>query len=243
MIRAPWARVLTGVSTGGWESLALQIFHPDFFGGTWSFSPDPVDFRRYQLINIYYDENAFEAPGSEWLERERPMMRSIEGQVLVTIRQMSQLEAVLGSRSRSGQQFAAWEAVYGPVASDGYPQPLWDRLTGKIDVRVAEYMRDHGYDLRAYLEKNWSKIGPQLVGKIHVYCGDMDDYYLNTAVYKLEDFLKATTAPAYEGSFQYGRPMKGHGWSPVNKAEIMKEMAEHIRRNAPKDHDPSTWNY
>src|SRR6202043_214203 len=59
IIKKPYARVLTGGSTGGWESLALQLFHPDFFGGTWTLCPDPVDFRRYQLVDIYKDENAF----------------------------------------------------------------------------------------------------------------------------------------------------------------------------------------
>jgi hypothetical protein len=162
-------------------------------------------------------------------------MRTPDGQVRVTNRQMSQLEAVLGSRGRSCQQLEIWEAVYGPVGDDGYPKPLWDKQTGKIDKEVAKYMRDHGYDLRHYIETNWPKIGPQLVGKIHVYCGDMDDYYLNLAVYLLEDLLKNTKEPYYAGSFDYGRPMKGHGWHPMSNSELVKMMAAHIRKNAPKD--------
>ncbi len=243
MIRKPYARVLSGGSTGGWEALALQVFHPEFFGGTWTFFPDPIDFRRYQLVNIYEDQNAFLAPGFEWAQHPRPMMRTAEGQVVETMAQMSQLEEVLGSHGRSGQQFEAWEAVYGPVGLDGYPKPLWDKLTGKIDPEVALYMRDHGYDLRYYLEQNWSKIGPQLVGKIHIYCGDMDNFYLNLAVYMMEEFLKSTRSPAASATFEYGRPMKGHGWHPMDNATLLKMMAESISRNAPAGEDVKAWQY
>jgi hypothetical protein len=239
MVPQPHARVLFGGSTGGWESLALQLYHPEFFGGTWTFFPDPVDFTRYQLIDIYKDNNAFLAPGYDPPVPERPMERTNEGQVDVTVRQMSLLEEVLGSHGRSGQQYEAWEAVYGPVGRDGYPRPLWDKLTGKIDLEVASYMRDHGYDLRYYLEQNWARIGPQLVGKIHVFCGDMDNYYLNLAVYRLEDFLKKTNNPAYGGSFQYGRPLKGHGWNPMEPAEMVRTMADHINKNTPPGGDNS----
>jgi hypothetical protein len=243
IIRQPYARLLTGGSTGGWESLALQVFHPDFFGGTWTLFPDPVDFRRYQLVNIYGDDNAFQAPGFQWMIPERPMMRSVEGQVLQTLRQMSQLEEVLGSQGRSGQQLEAWEAVYGPVGDDGYPKPLWDKRTGKIDAETAKYMRDHNYDLRHYLESKWQEIGPLLVGKLHFYCGDMDNFYLNTALYMLEDFLKKTKDPAYGGSFEWGRPMKGHGWSPLPMPELIKVMAEQARKNGPKGSRPAAWHY
>ncbi|MCD6192366.1 MAG: hypothetical protein J7L26_02720 [Candidatus Aminicenantes bacterium] len=243
VIRKPYARVLSGGSTGGWESLALQIFHPEFFGGTWSFFPDPVDFRYYGLVNIYEDNNAFTKPFG-WLTLERPLMRDVHGQVIVTMRQMSQLEAVLGSKGRSGQQLDAWQAVYGPVGEDGYPQPLWDKLTGQINREVARYMGER-YDLRAYLQKNWPQIGPSLVGKIHVYCGDMDHFYLNEAVYELEDFLEKTTAPYYAGSFAYGRPRQGHGWNPFGygTGELERAMAKHILKHAPPGEDTSAWRY
>src|SRR5579872_1383711 len=227
LMREPRARFLTGGSTGGWESLALQVHHPDFFGGTWTMYPDPVDFRRYQMVNIYDDPNAFEVPGFQYQIPERPMTRTAEGQMNQTMRQMSQLEDALGSHGRSAQQFEAWEAVYGPVGEDGYPQPLFDKRTGKIDKQVAKYMRDHGYDLSAYLQANWAKIGPHLKGKIHVYVGDMDNFYLNLAVYLLEDFLKTTDAQAV---FEYGRPMKGHGWQPMTNAELVKMMAATVSR-------------
>jgi len=230
IIREPYARVLTGGSTGGWESLALQLYHPNFFGGTWTFFPDPIDFHKYQLVNIYEDDNAFTAPGYDFMVPERPMMRTAEGQVTQTMRQMSQLEAVLGSKGRSAQQFEAWDAVYGPVGDDGYPRPLWDKSTGKIDREVANYMRDHGFDLTYYTKTNWQEIGPKLKGKINVYCGDMDNFYLNLAVYLFEDFMKTTNAAA---NFEYGRPMKGHGWHPMSNGELVKTMAEQVRKNTP----------
>jgi S-formylglutathione hydrolase FrmB len=242
VIRQPYARVLSGGSTGGWESLALQVYHPDFFGGTWTFYPDPVDFTRYGIVDIYNDVSAFLAPNYDPPVPERPMSRTPEGQVDVTMRQMSQLEEVLGSHGRSGQQFEAWESVYGPVGADGYPKPLWDKTTGKIDVTVANYMREHGYDLRSYLENNWATIGPKLASKLHLYCGDMDNFYLNLAVYKLEDALNRVSNPRYGGSFEYGRPMKGHGWTPLNQAQLLTVMANHITLNAPAGADKS-WKY
>jgi hypothetical protein len=229
IIPQPYARFLTGGSTGGWEALALQVFHPAFFNGAWVLYPDPVDFRRYQMSNIYEDDNAFEVPNGDWAKLVRPLSRNAEGQVTLTMREMSLLEEVLGTRVRSGQQLAAWQAAYGPVGSDGYPKPLWDNLTGTIDRDVASYMRDQGFDLRYNLETNWPRIGKDLAGKIHVYVGDMDNYYLNLAVYLLEDFLKAAKDPAADADFRYGRPMKGHGWQPISSAEMIRMMAKSIR--------------
>jgi hypothetical protein len=243
IIRKPYARVLTGGSTGGWESLALQVFHPDFFGGTWTLYPDPVDFTHDQLVNIYSDDNAFYAPGNPWLRAVRPLSRESDGQVTTTMQQESQLEDVLGSHGRSGQQLEAWESVYGPVGADGYPEPLWDKRTGEINHTVADYMRDHGYDLTEYLRRNWPKIGPSLVGKIHVNVGDMDTYYLNLACYDLEKFLSSTTDPYYNGSFEYGRPEKGHGWQATTQENMVRIMAGHIAANAPADANLKQWHY
>jgi len=233
MTPQPWARLLTGGSTGGWESLALQVFHPKFFGGTWTLYPDPVDFRNYQLTDAYADTSAFVPNESGWWVPERFMMRDTGGQPYTTMRQLSQLEAVLGSHGRSAQQMNAWDAAYGPVGDDGYPRELWDKRTGHIDPEVAAYMRDEGYDLRAYLEKNWPTVGPDLADKIHVYVGDMDNFYLNLAVYRLEDFFEQTSDPHVEGTFEYGRPMKPHGWQPFTNAELVRMMDAHVRKHRP----------
>ncbi len=243
IIRKPYARVLSGGSTGGWEALALQAFHPDFFGGAWIFNPDPIDFRFYMLTNIYTNKNAFFMEFG-WLKPERPLMRDVRGQVLVTLRQMSQMEAVLGSKGRSGQQLDIWQAVYGPVGDDGYPKPLWDKLTGEIDHEVAQSYKKR-YDLRNYIQNSWSWLGPKLVGKLHFICAEMDNYYLNQAVYEMANFLEKTKNPYYAGTIQYGRPRKGHIWSPYgwNSGNLTRALAEHITNNAPKGEDNDRWKY
>ncbi len=239
MIREPWARVLTGGSTGGWEALALQVYHPDFFGGTWVLYPDPVDFRNYEIPDIYSDTNAFMHPVAEWISFEVPAEVEVNGQVRITVRMESQFEAVLGSHARSGEQFAIWEATYGPVGPDGYPAELWDLQTGTIRRDVAEYFKAHDYDLRDYLERNWPTLGPKLKGQIHVFTGDMDTFYLNLAVYRLEEFLKRAR-PAADAEFGWGRPMKPHGWQPWTNAELMRIMAAHVERHRREPHRAGT---
>jgi hypothetical protein len=225
------ARFLTGGSTGGWECVALQIQRPDFFGGAWCLYPDPVDFRRNQTVDIYADSNAFFPNNALPPVPERSMSRTPEGQDLLSFRMMSRLEAVLGSKARSGQQFDAWDAAYGPVGADGYPKRLWDRATGVIDKSVAAYWRDKGYDLTWNLRQNWSKIGPELAGKMHVYVGDMDNYYLNLGVYLMEQESKKLTNPPANFTFEYGRPMKPHGWQPFTNAELVRMMDAFRRRH------------
>jgi hypothetical protein len=243
IIRQPYARVLSGGSTGGWESLALLAQHSDFFGGAWVYYPDPVDFHRWALVDIYGDDNAFAPPGATWLVPERPMLRTPDGQVMLTERQEGQLESVLGTHGRSAEQQEAWEAVYGPVGADGYPVPLWNKRTGVIDHGVATYMRDHGYDLTAYLRAHWAAIGPQLVGKMHFYVGDMDHFYLNLAVYKLDEFLHATRDPHDDASFEYGRPLKGHGQRPTPTGDMLRHMADEITVHSPSAQATSAWRY
>jgi hypothetical protein len=241
IIKKPYARVLTGGSTGGWESLALQLYHPEFFGGTWTFFPDPIDFRRYQLIDAYADSNAFVVPNAAPGAPERMMQQSPEGQPVATMRSIAQMEHASGTHGRSAAQLDIWNATYGPVGDDGYPRQLFDLKTGKIDPTVATYMHDHGYDLRYYAEQNWPRIGPQLVGKLHILTGDMDDFYLAPAVYMMEDFLAGTTNPHYTGDFRYGRPMKGHGWQPMTNADLLREMSVQIAKNAPAGEPTASW--
>jgi hypothetical protein len=221
----------------------MQLQHPDFFGGAWVLQPDPIDFRHYQLTNIYADSNAFTLPSGQFTPIERSFQRSVEGQVLLTTRQLSRFEAVLGSHGRSGYQLEAWEAVYGPVGPDGYPVPLWDKLTGTIDRTVATYMRDHGYDLRSYAQQNWSTLGPKLAGKLHFFAGDMDNFYLNLAVYDFQSFLDSTSTPHSDADFTYGRPMKGHGWHSFTWAEMVEKMAAAIERETPPGEPTGGWRY
>ncbi|AHG93637.1 esterase (plasmid) [Gemmatirosa kalamazoonensis] len=236
LVSAPWARHVEGASTGGWQTLALQLQHPDFFGGAWVLQPDPIDFRRWQLVDIYADTNAFVVQTGPFTTTERPFRRTTEGQVVWTNRQLSRFEDVLGSRGRSGYQIEAWEAVYGPTDADGYPKPLWDKRTGTIDRSVAAYMRDHGFDLRDYAQRNWATLGPQLAGKLHFFAGDMDDFYLNLAVYRFEEFLKSTTNPRSDATFTYGRPTKGHSWHAWTWADFVRQVGAVMKRHAPAGH-------
>jgi hypothetical protein len=239
IIREPYARVLEGGSTGGWESLALQIFYPDFFGGCFSYCPDPVDFRDVQGINIYEDKNMYHR-SQGWYKVPIPYSRRADGSIILTSEQINKYELVLGTRGRSAEQWDIWQAVYGPVGEDGYTKLLYDKKTGDIDPEVARYWKEH-YDLRYHLERNWAEIGPKLIGKLYIFTGDMDTFYLNNAVYLLQEFMDQTRNPHYAGFFWYG-PRKVHCWTgPFTPMERMKFMAEHIARNAPKGTGTPWW--
>ncbi len=239
-IRAPWARVLAGGSTGGWEALALQIFHPETFGGTWGWCPDPVDFHYYQIVDVYEDPNAYFVTHGA-VRVPRPSARRPDGSILYTIRQENYWELAQGDHGRSGRgQWDIWQAVFGPVGADGYPAPIWNKRTGVIDHDVARYWGEH-FDLHRYLERNWHRIGPSLTGKIHIAVGDMDTYYLNDAVYLLQAFLDSVKAPRARASFEFGR-LKPHcyiGHSPTDPSkdlsypEFIGLAADYMARRAP----------
>jgi hypothetical protein len=226
IIRQPYARVLSGGSTGGWISFALQVFHPDFFGGTFSSCPDALDFRAQHLVNIYEHKNAYYTD-YDWLRVERPVLRATDGQVREMMKDENHFELAVGDNCRSGGQWEIYMACYGPVGEDGYPREVWDKLTGEIDPEVASYWKEH-FDLRHYLEQNWDEIGPKLEGKLHIYVGDMDSYYLNNAVVFMEKFLESTRDPYYGGVVEYGDG-EPHCWGPGG-SELLELMAEHIQK-------------
>jgi hypothetical protein len=246
-----WARFLYGGSTGGWEALAAQVKYPKEYGGCYAACPDPIDFRAYCLVNLYEDQNAYYLD-SKFKKTERPGRRDSLGQVSSTLRDMNLRELALGTKSRSGQQWDIWEAVYSPVGPDGYPQRIWDKLTGEINPEVAEYWREN-YDLAYIMNRDWAEIGEDLKGKVHIYCGDMDNYYLNNAVYLAEDMLEETTAPYYDGEVAYGDRAE-HCWNgdPTLPNHITRlryhrmfipKWAEEIKLRAPKGADLTSWRY
>ena len=243
LIPKSYARLVEGASTGGWETLALQLKYPDLFGGAWVFNPDPIDFHHYLLTNIYEDPNAFSVQMSSFMSTERPFRRTVEGQVTHTMRDIARLEAVMGSKGRSGYQLDGWHSVHGPVGADGYPVPLFDKRTGAIDKKVVEYMRENGYDLTEYTRRNWATLGPKLVGKLNFFSGEMDNFHLNLAVYDFQAMLEQTSNPHYAGRFEYGRPKKGHSWHLTDFAQMIREMAAHARKNAPSGEKTAQWNY
>jgi Putative esterase len=214
-------RVLDGGSTGGWVSLALQIFYPDFFSGTWSFCPDGVDFRGFQLIDIYRDTNAYVNENGF----ERPAARTVRGDIRYTMRHECGLENVLGrgdSWTLSGGQWGAWNAVYGPRGAGMLPVPLWDPKTGVINRSVVEHWKK--YDLRLYLEQNSPGLSEKLKGRLNIWMGDADDYFLNNALHLFDDSLKRLNPTP--GARIVFRPGQGHCWQGISQSEMMIEMAQ-----------------
>jgi hypothetical protein len=246
-----WSRFLYGGSTGGWEALAVQVMYPDEYNGTFAACPDPIDFRAYTLVNIYDDENAYSF-GGQFKKTERPGRRNWLGVVDRTIRDDNYVELALATKGRSGQQWDIWQAVYSPMGDDGYPKPIWDKYTGQIDHEVAEYWREN-YDLRYIMERDWETLGPKLEGKVHIYVGDMDNYYLNNAVYLTEEFLEGTTAPYYGGEVDYGDRAE-HCWNgdqnnPNHISRLryntmyVPKILQRIRASAPQGADVTSWRY
>lgn len=249
---AGWSRFMYGGSTGGWEALAAQIFYPDDFNGCYAACPDPIDFRAYTVVDIYKDKNAYWAEGP-FKRVARPGHRNYLGHLSATLEQMNRLELVLGTRGRSGDQWDIWEAVYSPVGPDGYPVRLWDKRTGVIDHKVAEYWREN-YDLSYILRRDWNRgLGKKLQGKIHLYVGDMDNYYLNNAVYLTEEFLKSTKDPHYDGVVDYGDRAE-HCWNGDHTRSnaysrlryhqmFIPRIVERILKTAPPGSDLQSWRY
>jgi hypothetical protein len=231
VIRQPWARLLSGGSTGGWEALALQIFHPDFFGGTWAYCPDSVDFNDVEGINVYQDKNAF-YKDLDWRREPTINSREINGQVRQTSEQRNHFELVNGTHGRSGEQLDIWSAVFGPLGADGYSEPLFDKQTGVMNPQVAQYWKEN-YDLRYYMEKNWFSLGPRLADKLHVYVGDADNFFLNNGVHRLQEWMQKTKDPHYEGFFVYGA-VRGHCFQgQETPSDRLKQMAEFMLGKMP----------
>ena len=238
VIREPWARMLSGGSTGGWIAAAHQVFYPDFYGGAFASCPDPVDFRSHQVVDIYRDANAY-FTDTGWVRLDRPSERRTDGNVVATMKDENRYELVTGDRSRSGGQWDIWEATYSPVGDDGYPRRLWNKATGEIDHTVADEWRR--YDLRHVLETNWAALGPKVGHKLNVYVGDMDSFYLNNAVERLNDFLKSATGPKFTGEIVFQRKAP-HCWGPRGQ-ELMRKMVAQIERYAPPGADLKSWRY
>jgi len=245
-----WARFVFGGSTGGWIAMAVQMFYPDDYNGAWIACPDPIDFRHYMTVNIYEDKNAYYMP-NRFKRTPRPAHRNWLGHVDTTIEENNLWEYALGTRGRSGDQWDVWESVYSPVGADGYPRRIWDRLTGEIDPVTAAYWRDN-YDLGHILRRDWATLGPKLRGKLRLYVGDMDNYYLNNAVYAVEEFLRSAE-PAADAVIDYG-DRDEHCWNGDHTRAnaysrlrypqmVLPWAAERMLMTAPKGADTRSWRY
>jgi hypothetical protein len=247
---AGWARFTYGGSTGGWEALATQVFYPDMYNGAFAACPDPIDFRGYTLINLYADDNAYALKG-EASTVERPAFRNYLGEVTATQRDANSMELVQGDHSRSGQQYDIWQAVFGPAGADGYPRPVFDKLTGKIDHDTVAYWHDH-YDLSAIIQRDWSTLAPRLQGKIHVYVGNGDNYYLTDSVYFAQERLESLK-PAYQGEVAYGDraehcwngdPTLPNAYSRLHyNTQYLPKILDRIAKTAPPGADLTSWRY
>ena len=189
-------RFLQGHSSGGWATLQLQVDYPRFFGGTWSTSPDPSDFHDFTGVDLYAPHaNVYHRPdGTPY-----PLVR-MHGKVIETFEQFAQLERVIGPY---GGQMASFDWVFSPRGPDGRPEPMFDRTTGAVNPAVVAYWRTH-YDLAHIVKHTWAERGRALRGKIHVYVGTADTFYLNGAARKFDAVLRSLGADAHF-TFRKGR--------------------------------------
>jgi len=214
--RGSGKRLVTGHSSGGWSSLWLQVTYPDTFHGCWSTSPDSVDFRDFQRVDLYN-------PGSNLFADSTGGKRPIARRGLkpaLFVKGFSDMEVVTGR----GGQLGSFEAAFSPRGTDGQPVRLWDRKTGGLRTDVAKEWEK--YDIRLVLERNWAKLGPKLKGKLHVYMGDVDTFYLEGATRLLKESLAALGSDAAVELF----PGKDHGLVDRGLRERMtKEMAAAVK--------------
>ena len=247
-----WARTVYGGSTGGWETLAAQVFYPDEINGAWAGCPDPIDFRAYGPVNIYEDKNAYFREGP-FMKVPLPEKRKTNGIIDTTMEMENRHELVLGTHGRSGEQWDIWQAVFGPMGDDGYPKAIWDKRTGEIDKSVADYWREHS-DLTYIMKRDWATLGPKLAGKLNFAVGDMDTWYLNNAVHLAESVLTDPKLfPPANATFKYG-PLQPHCYQGValdspaiersNELQMrIGEMVKHIEDTAPAGADVKSWKY
>ena len=235
LVPKPWARTLTGGSTGGWEALAQQIFYPSFYGGSWGLCPDSLSFGWHQLVNIYKYANAYHR-SYDWEQAPRPSARTVPGDTLWTMGQENHFELAMGTLGRSQLgQWDVWQAVFGPQGPDGYPAPIWDKATGEIDHEVAEQWKP--MDLSLYVADNWRQIGSKLAGKLRIYVGDDDTFFLNNGVQAMESVLEGLKDPKAKAVVEYGADAP-HCWGPWG-AELVQMMADAMASNAPAEADLS----
>lgn len=216
----PRARFLTGHSSGGWSSLWLQATYPETFGGVWSTSPDPVDFRDFQRIdltavpppNMFVDEAG----------KRRPLAR-FGGKTVVEYETFSRMDDVIDR----GGQMRSFEAVFSPLDARGEPRRLWDRRTGRIDPDVAASWAP--YDISLNLRRNWKTLGPKLQGKLHVYMGEEDTFFLEGAVRRLRDDLRSLGSDAEVRMI----PGADHSLPEELQAEIRRGMARKFKAAFP----------
>lgn len=222
LIPEPAARFLTGHSSGGWSSLWVQITHPDYFGGTWSTSPDSVDFHDFSGLDLYDPKTNFftQSSGTPW-----PIMRDASG-IKLLLKDFARMEDVIGP----GGQLHSFESVFGPRGADGTPVPLWDRRTGRIEPDVIKAWRR--FDITDKLRREWKTLGPKVAGKITVITGDADNFYLNGAT----ALMKQTLAKLGSDARIIIEPGRDHGSVAFSQSfrSMLDEMSTRFEASYPK---------
>lgn len=219
-IQAPYARIQEGGSTGGWESIASVIFRPDLFGVCFSSYPDSLDFHRHQDIELYTSANAYQRANGSFVPSIRTFRNGTEV-ILATVAQENHWELTFGTASRSFNQWDIWNAVFGVQGYNNYPLEPWDKVTGEIYPEAVEYWKP--MDLSDYVVSNWNNsrnLGENLAGRIYVYVGTWDNYFLNEGV---QEFQKRTDA------------VGGAGWANIT---ILPE-----KKHGGNYQDREIWNY
>ena len=229
----------------------IPVFYPDLYNGAFAACPDPITFSAYTTIDLYKDKNAYAMQGAN-RSIERVAYRNYLGEVFASQRDVNYYELALGDKSRSGEQYDIWQAVFGPRGADGYPQPIFDKVTGEIDPKVAAYWRDN-YDLVHIVQRDWATLGPKLAGKLNIYVGRGDNYFLTNAVYAAQPVLEGLRNPAYGGEIAYGDKDE-HCWNgdPTQPNAIgrlryntfyLPRILKRIEATAPAGADLTSWRY
>lgn len=175
----PSRRFLWGHSSGGWASLWLQITYPFVFGGSWSSSPDPVDFHDFTGPNLLKHplDNAYVDPyGRPW------QLVRLGTHNVMSLRDFVLISDVEGFKA---SQFGSFDAVFSPRGKDGNPMPLFNHRTGKVDPAVAAYWEAH-YDIAAKIARNFLGLQSTLEHKVHIAVGTLDTFHLERGVLRLD---------------------------------------------------------
>jgi hypothetical protein len=235
LIAEPSARIVTGHSSGAWSSVWLALTYPETFGAAWASAPDPVDFRAFQRVNIYEDDNFYYAPGgTPDEERVDHASYTRDGKVTMTIRQENLSEEVLGPGNTSGQQWDSWFAVFGPRDERGEPAALFDPYTGVIDHAVAEQYRSH--DIADLLRYDPERYGPIFRNDIRLVVGSEDSFDLDEAVVLLREELgRVWPQVEMEVTPGYIEVLDGFNHGSIRGSDRVKgwagEMLAHLRKS------------
>jgi|GEM_PF-93749 len=232
-IAEPYARALTGGSTGGWITVANMIFRPDLFGSAWAGYPDSLDFHAHQILDLYDSANAYQTPAGD-LRPSSHLFDPMTGvdTVTLTMADENHFELAVGNRSRSlVGQWDIWNAAFGAQGANCYPLEPWDKVSGAIVPGAVDRWR--GMDMSQVLRDNWDTLGPVLRGKLHVWVGTQDTYYLNGGVTALQNTIQALSGSSTYAQFRYGEGAK-HGYSPYpSTQDMLTDIAGYIAAHTP----------